>query len=354
MTAPTVYGVVVTHNRKRMLLECLAALRAQGHSLSGVLVVDNASTDGTFEELERGGFSVDYLRLERNGGGAEGFHYGVRHAREAGCDWIWLMDDDCAPEPDALEKLLASPKAADPATAVLAPLVLTTAREVLPLNRGWVRPRWFRAPLIGLSREHWVGPETEVGYVSLVGPLVRTEVARRTDPPRRELFIWFDDLEWMSRLAQLGRMWLVPASRFVHKDERPLPDTSALGLLRDLARGQEFRTMWKRAYGLRNILWCGRRDGYFNRMRALSFVAVAALRALLSGPPRTRSLRLTLTFARDGWQGRFRNLPPERWPALGEGRKPLRYLSRHALRYDAEVDGEVRRLRPQRSAPREA
>jgi GT2 family glycosyltransferase len=350
----SVHAVVVTYNRKRLLLDCLEALARQTHPLDGILVVDNASTDGTLEALEQSGIEVDYLRLSRNGGGAEGFHYGVRHGRDAGCDWIWLMDDDCAPDPDALERLLAAPQAAAPDTVLVAPVVLSSEREVLPLNRGWLRPRWFRGPLVGLSQEHWEAEATELGYVSLVGPLVRTELALRTDPPRREFFIWFDDLEWTARLAKLGRMWLVPSARIVHRDERALPDTSRLGLLRDLLRGDDFRGAWKRMYGLRNILWSGRQHGFFTAARAASFVAVGAVRALMSGPPRVRRLRLTLGFARDGWRGRFHNVPPDRWPELAERSDPFGYLGRESLRYDEEADAPLRHLGPQPNPRREA
>jgi rhamnopyranosyl-N-acetylglucosaminyl-diphospho-decaprenol beta-1,3/1,4-galactofuranosyltransferase len=343
-----VRAVVVTHDRRELLLACLEALARQTHPLNGVTVVDNASTDGTERALAaadvRERLAIDYLRLARNGGGAEGFHYGVRAALEAGTDWIWLMDDDCEPAPDALETLLAAPRASDPDAVLLAPLVETPDGEVLPLNRGWLRRRWFKAPLVGLEPAHWAGDELSVEHVSLVGPLVRAGAARRTEPPRRDFFIWFDDLEWTARLGLLGGLWLIPAARIVHRDERPLTDTSPLGLARDLARGQPFDSMWKRAYGLRNILWTGRRDGWFTPARALAFTAVAALRSLLSGRPRLRSLRLTLLYARDGWRGRFRNVAPVDWPGLADAPDPLGYLSAHALDYGSEVDAPVRRL----------
>jgi rhamnopyranosyl-N-acetylglucosaminyl-diphospho-decaprenol beta-1,3/1,4-galactofuranosyltransferase len=222
--------------------------------------------------------------------------------------------------------------------------VETPAGEVLPLNRGWLRPRWFKAPLVPLRPEHWQNGEVSVEHVSLVGPLVRAEAARRTAPPRREFFIWFDDLEWTSRLRRLGDLWLVPESRMVHRDERPLPDVSPVALVRDLLRGEELPRMWKRAYGLRNIIWTGRRDGWFTPARALAFSAVAALRSVLSGPHRLRALRLTLLYAHDGWRGRFRNLPPDRWPELVGTGDPVGYLSAHSLRYSADVVHQVRKV----------
>jgi rhamnopyranosyl-N-acetylglucosaminyl-diphospho-decaprenol beta-1,3/1,4-galactofuranosyltransferase len=344
----TVRAVVVTHNRRALLLECLAAIAEQTHAVDGVLVVDNASTDGTLEALEASGLAgrmpVDYLRLRRNGGGAEGFHYGVRRGLEFGADWIWLMDDDCEPSATTLADLLGSPRAADPTTALIAPLVRSPEGDVLPLNRGWTRPRWFRAPLVGLGPEDALRDELEVDHVSLVGPLVRTAIAVREAPPRRDFFIWYDDLEWVSRLRRHGRLWLLPGAQIVHKDPRPLRSVGSRALWRDFRRGHAFADSWKRTYGLRNIVWCGRRDGFVTRGRLASYVAVAAVRTLLFERDRLLSLRLALRYALDGWRGRFVNVVPADWADLPRRRRPLRALTERALRYDGDVDEPVRRL----------
>ena len=282
MSSDSVQAVVVTHNRKGLLLECLAGIARQSHPVRGVLVVDNASTDGTEAALEASGLGgrlpLDYLRLARNGGGAEGFHYGVRRALGSGADWIWLMDDDCEPAPDTLAALLASPQAADPDAVLLAPIVRSPEGDVLPLNRGWIRPRWFRSPLRGLSPEHYLREEVEVDHVSLVGPLVRTRTAALEDPPRRDFFIRYDDLEWVSRLRRHGRLWLLPGAEIVHKDPRPL------------------------------------------------------------------AVRLAVRYALDGWHGSFVNVPPDAWAELPRAHSPHRALHARALAYDREVDEPVRRL----------
>ncbi|MEA2374910.1 MAG: rhamnopyranosyl-N-acetylglucosaminyl-diphospho-decaprenol beta,3/1,4-galactofuranosyltransferase, partial [Thermoleophilaceae bacterium] len=304
--------------------------------------------DGTPEALQASGIAarvpIDYLRLERNGGGAEGFHYGVREALRSDAGWIWLMDDDCEPAPACLADLLAHPRASDPGAALVAPLVEAPGGDVLPLNRGWLRPRWFRAPLVGLSPEHYERDEVEVDHVSLVGPLVRAELAAREQPPRRDFFIWFDDLEWVSRLRRHGKLWLVPGARIVHKDPRPMASLTLRARWRDFSRGHEFAQSWKRNYGLRNLVWAGRRDGYVTLGRMLSYLAVAAARTLLFESHRARSLRLTARYALDGWRGRFLNLPPAEWPELATRPRPLEFLREHALSYDADVDTPVRPL----------
>ena len=107
--APRVTAVVVTWNRKALLLECLDCLRRQT-ARADVLVVDNASTDGTGEALKpliQAG-EIAYVNTGKNLGGAGGFQLGVKAAVEAGYDCVWIMDDDSMPTPTALEALLTA------------------------------------------------------------------------------------------------------------------------------------------------------------------------------------------------------------------------------------------------------
>ena len=346
----SVFCAVVTHNRRDLLVRCLEAIAAQTRPVDRLLVVDNASSDGTYERLADLDMPLDYLRIERNGGGAEGFHYAVRAGLDSGADWIWLMDDDCRPEPDALERLLASEQASDPEAAVLAPLVTMPGGAVLPLNRGHLRKRWFLTPLVGLKPADYERDATEVEHVSLVGPLVRRSAAAATDPPRRELFIWWDDLEWVSRLREHGRVWLVPASRIEHDDPSPMPSTSFPARVRDYLRGGDFASGWKRAYGLRNMIFCGRREGFLTGPRATALATVSIVRALFSARRGVRGAQLLAIYASDGWNGRFRNVAPADWAGLAKARDPRAYLDEHALSYDGETAGEVQHPWPARAS----
>jgi rhamnopyranosyl-N-acetylglucosaminyl-diphospho-decaprenol beta-1,3/1,4-galactofuranosyltransferase len=106
-----VAAVIVTYNRKHLLCECIDALLAQSFPLAGIVLIDNAGTDGTGELLEEKGYSktgiFNYVRMSVNSGGAGGFHEGVKRAYEQGYDWLWLMDDDVEPVPDALNTMLS-------------------------------------------------------------------------------------------------------------------------------------------------------------------------------------------------------------------------------------------------------
>jgi rhamnopyranosyl-N-acetylglucosaminyl-diphospho-decaprenol beta-1,3/1,4-galactofuranosyltransferase len=98
-----VVAVVVTYNRLAVLQRLVARLR-DVEGLADVLVVDNASTDGTGEWLT--GQGVRHRTLDRNRGGAGGFHHGLAWAIEEDAELAWLMDDDGLPDPDCLATLL--------------------------------------------------------------------------------------------------------------------------------------------------------------------------------------------------------------------------------------------------------
>jgi len=101
----TISVVVAVHNRSRIVGETLASLLAQSRPPDELIVVDDASTDGTPEAVERFGGDVTLVRLRENRGPG-----GARNAglAKATCDYIQFFDSDDLASPD----LLASKHAA--------------------------------------------------------------------------------------------------------------------------------------------------------------------------------------------------------------------------------------------------
>jgi rhamnosyltransferase len=93
-----------TFNDADIIDGTIAAVLRQTRPVDGILVVDNASTDGTLDRPSLKQTTV--LRHPENLGTSGAVHSGFRFALEQGYDWIWLFDADSQPEPDALEKLL--------------------------------------------------------------------------------------------------------------------------------------------------------------------------------------------------------------------------------------------------------
>ena len=105
-----VVAVIVTYNRKDLLLECLEAVYKQSFPVHQIILIDNASTDGTDQALRDSGYfeksEMDYHHMDTNTGGAGGFYEGMKIARDTEADWIWIMDDDTIPNVTCLEELI--------------------------------------------------------------------------------------------------------------------------------------------------------------------------------------------------------------------------------------------------------
>jgi len=93
-----------TFNDADIIDHTIEAVLRQTRPVDGILVVDNASTDGT---IERPSFIfVSFVDHRENLGTSGAVYSGFRFALAQDYDWIWLFDADSTPEPDALAKLL--------------------------------------------------------------------------------------------------------------------------------------------------------------------------------------------------------------------------------------------------------
>ena len=213
MEQPRVVAVVVSYNRRELLGEALAALAAQTRHPDVVVVVDNASTDGSPDVVATEHPDVDLVRLTMNSGGAGGFAVGIERAVEHhAADYAWIMDDDTIPAPDALAQLLAV-AAVEPGLSVLASRALWTDGAEHPMNTPKRRMRASRASIERASR-HGATPVRSASFVSC---FIAADAVRESGLPVAEYFIWNDDFEYTSRLLRRREGWYVPSSTVVHK-----------------------------------------------------------------------------------------------------------------------------------------
>lgn len=281
-----VCAVVVTYNRKELLMECLEALLKQKRPLDAIYIVDNASTDGTPGSLQEKGYIDDpdgsiktiedhggnpvktvYVRMKENTGGAGGFHEGIRRAHTEGYDWIWVMDDDVEPLDDTLEKLLR-------------------AAEKIPEDVSAVAPvRFFRGSLFNLETKTFdfrnplkhftynVITEDDlneeyfrVAAISFEGPLIRGDAIERIGYPDRDLFIIADDTDYAIRLQTYGSIYMISGARLIKK----------------VAGDGGFS--WKDFYYLRNLVYLDMKYGenpavrYLRPLRTFCFSAYICLK----------------------------------------------------------------------------
>jgi GT2 family glycosyltransferase len=212
----TVAAVVVTRNRPALLKRCLEAIDAQTYPVSQLVVIDNASDETTREFLsgETARRNVDFhpIRLEENTGGAGGFHEGMRAALPLPCSHMWLMDDDCEPEPEAMVELVAA-AAVVGEDAVLGSNVFDLNGETINVQQISQRPGNNNMPQYA---RYLADGLIEMNTLTFVSFLVSTNLVRKVGLPLKEFFIWADDTEYCLRLARFTRLYQVGKSRTKH------------------------------------------------------------------------------------------------------------------------------------------
>jgi GT2 family glycosyltransferase len=214
--AVSVTAVVVTFDRRELLAEALAALVAQQRAPDRVIVVDNASGDGTAAMVRDRFPGVDLLELPRNIGGAGGFSAGTARALAGGPDLLWLLDDATVAAPAPLRELLAARQRAagpgGPPTLLASRVVWTDGRDH-PMNTPRAKPR-APAAESRIARAAGCVPIRSASFVSV---LVDAAAVRERGLPVADYFLWNDDFEFTTRLLRGRRGLLCPASIVVHK-----------------------------------------------------------------------------------------------------------------------------------------
>ena len=222
MTKKKINAIVVTYNRKKLLLECIEALLKQTYPVTMITIIDNASTDNTQEFLEEKGYlnnqRINYIKLPQNTGGAGGFFEGIRKTKDLGYDYAWIMDDDVIVKEDSLEKLIDGAKKLrnlDQKVSFLASTVYGEKKEPMnvpeidtePTENGY--SDWYK------YLNNGVIPIKSATFVSL---LIDYDAINKVGLPCKDYFIWGDDTEYTLRLTRFfGKAYLIGDSIVIHK-----------------------------------------------------------------------------------------------------------------------------------------
>lgn len=218
---PKIAAVVVTYNRKDLLLECLSCLQNQNFSDASqacetsldILVIDNASTDGTSKALKplANTKQILYFNTGSNLGGAGGFNYGMRKAVELGYDYVWVMDDDCMPHEDTLLGFLNADAELDGEYGYLSSVCRWIDGSICTMN---TQRHPLTKNITDFSPE--LQPCTLASFVSLFVP---ARIIKELGLPIKDFFIWSDDWEFTRRISRKYPCYLAGKSVVTHKSK---------------------------------------------------------------------------------------------------------------------------------------
>ncbi len=256
-------AAVVTYNRKELLAECVGALLEQTYPMD-ILIIDNASTDGTRQELEelicQG--KVQYINTGANLGGAGGFHVAVKEAVSRKYDYIWLMDDDTIPEKDALSALVQALKDTKGNFGFLSSKAVWKDGNVCRMNEQ----KFLDSEVINGKKF------TKCRQATFVSLFLPSRVVLQMGLPIKEFFIWGDDVEYTRRISEKYVCYYVPESVVLHKTANNEGSNIATD---DVSRMDRYR------YAYRNEVYIARKENLSRKLYQISKIAFHIVRVIL-------------------------------------------------------------------------
>jgi N-acetylglucosaminyl-diphospho-decaprenol L-rhamnosyltransferase len=227
---PTLSYCVVNTNGRELLLACLAAIE-RTHPVGverEVLVLDNASEDGSAEAVQALGGGIRLIALERRAGKAENDSTLLREASGRCC---LLLNEDSELREGAVAALIGALDA-DPKAAAAGPRLLDSAGRPVPCAWRFPGVGTALAGALLLHRRLTVqsrGSETRrVDWAQSSALMVRREAAEEVGYLDPDFFVYYDECDFAKRLADAGwHSLFVPAAEAVHHDQ----------LSTDLAKG---------------------------------------------------------------------------------------------------------------------
>ncbi len=286
LSCPSVSIVVVNYNGRQFLRQCLSTLLDTNYPNFEVIVVDNASTDGSFEEVEESFGSVPNVRLVKNGenvGHAEGCNVGARLTE--GRYLVFLDSDTEFRDENWLWELVRVMEGDESVGLAQAKLVLAEDKGCLDYVCVAVDALGTWAATYGL-KEDGIKENLEILAASSGCCIVRREIFNEIGGFDSDYFIYDDDTDLSLRARLLGyRVLLVPSAFVIHRG----------GVWRGLNSRTLFHSSKNRVrtalknYELRNVWWRFSVLSFFTFVVSVGFVvlgkseeAKATFRGLLS------------------------------------------------------------------------
>lgn len=250
--------VLVTYNRLTLLKECLEHVEGQTVLPKKIIVVNNASTDGTAEYLERykekieksgKSIGVRIITCAQNIGGAGGFEKGLQASAKEDVACVLLIDDDAILEKTYMEKIMEARKQY-PGYLAFAGAVMTDGKIDTCHRKNIVRP--------GLLQKNcpegcYTGEKEKQLFscdaASFCGMVVDSGLIGKVGFPCGGYFIWYDDTEYSMRINHYSRFLIVPDARLEHK-------TAAYA-----GKYPHRRYDWREYYGIRNRILYVKKHG---------------------------------------------------------------------------------------------
>lgn len=293
-------AVIVTFNRKELLVHNINMLLRQSCKFDTIYIVDNCSTDGTYDLLQSKGwlnFPFYYLRTAQNMGGAGGFFTGVKKAYEDGADWLVLMDDDGYAANKDTFKILFEKAQYFYNTGKGCKKVFVNALvqegDFLSFKIGNI---YTVKDAIAVSQNGILEGEAN----PFNGTLISRELITEIGYPNKDFFIKGDEVDYKQRALDAGAYIVtIVNSRYIH----PRPETHERKVF-GIKVPVFVETPWKEYYTARNFTYMYKSKGWYKAI-AFELIFVKLLAIFSMKCKKVTTIRMLFKGVGDGWKGKL-------------------------------------------------
>jgi GT2 family glycosyltransferase len=216
---PMVYTVILNTNRREDTLECLRSLGRSDYPNNTILVLDNASSDGSVEAIHAEFPQVEILPLSQNLGYAGNNNVGIRRALERGADWVYILNEDTLVGPDCIS-LLVEAGEKDDAIGIIGPMVYHADEPGVIQSAGGMFDRFWQPYHAGANEtDNGQFPVArDVEWICGCALLMRREAFEQVGVIDASFFYYNEEVELCFRAHRSGwRIQLVPTAKLWHK-----------------------------------------------------------------------------------------------------------------------------------------
>ncbi|MGH9891203.1 MAG: glycosyltransferase family 2 protein, partial [bacterium] len=200
---PRVAIIIVSWNSWSHMEDCLASLQKVTYPNVEIVVVDNASADGSADRIAAFRPAITLLRNTKNLGSAGGNNVGMRYALAHGADYVWLLNADAEPEPDAVA-LLVEAAEAHPNAGMVAPVLFDFHQRNHVQNCGSIID-WDRCKVFHVTDPGAVATADASRYwVWATAVLMRRRLLETVGLYDERYFVYGDDLDLSARAIRSG------------------------------------------------------------------------------------------------------------------------------------------------------
>ena len=232
MSQPLIISVILNTNRREDTLECLDSLAQNSYQNHQIIVLDNASTDGSVEAIRAAFPAVQIIGLTDNRGYAGNNNVGIEAAITQGADWVFVLNEDTILAPDCLTKLVQVGES-DSKIGIVGPMVYHHDEPEVIQSAGGSFGRYWESVHLAQNEpdQGQFSQAHAVDWISGCAIMVRREAIEQVGAIDERYFYYWEETEWCLRTGKAGwQVMHIPQAKLWHKgvqrDYHPKPSVT--------------------------------------------------------------------------------------------------------------------------------